>query len=105
VSALGNCIASSGCGQSLQTSETDCSASLLTPDDAGMATVEPTSDLTTFCNAFAASTCLAANSGAADCITTIALFNDEALQTATSCLSGTDCSTVSSCFTAAFTQP
>ena len=104
VTALGTCIAASSCSQSAQASDTDCSAALLTPNDAGMAAIEPTGDVTTLCKAFAASSCLASQSGAGDCATTVALFNDQALQTATACLSGTDCSTVSACFAAALTQ-
>lgn len=106
VTALGACIQSAGCGEPLQKTEDNCSAALLTPNDAGTAPVEPTAELATLCNAFAASTCLApTSSGAQDCTTTLALFNDQALETATSCLAGSDCSTVSTCFAAAFTQP
>jgi hypothetical protein len=106
VTALGACIQRAGCGEPLDTTESDCSAALLTPNDAGMATIEPTAALTAVCSAFAASTCLnTMSSGAQDCTTTLALFNDQALAAGTSCLSGSDCSTVNSCFASAFTQP
>ena len=106
VTALGACIQSAGCSESLQTTEDNCNKALLTPNDAGVATIEPTTELTTVCNAFGASACLdTMQSGAQDCATTLALFNDQALATATSCLSGSDCSTVNTCFAAAFTQP
>jgi hypothetical protein len=105
VTELGACIASAGCGSPLGDIETDCNAELLTPSDAGTATIEPTRALATFCEAFAASACLAADAGAGECTSLFVLFNDQALRTATTCVSGADCSTVESCFPAAFTQP
>lgn len=105
VSALGACIASASCGGTLSMTETACNTSLLeAPSDGGAPTIAPTQALSAFCAAFAASTCLAGDSGVQDCATTLALYNDDALNTGTACLAGTDCPSVSTCFSAAFTQ-
>jgi hypothetical protein len=105
VVALGACIAEAPCTEALATSEARCSAELLTASDAGPAKIVPTSALSALCRAFQASPCLASDSGAQDCETTLELFSDPTLEMATACFSSSSpCATVTSCFAAAFTQ-
>jgi hypothetical protein len=105
LSALGVCIAAAPCTEDLETSEVRCSADLVAGVDGGAPTIVATSALTTLCHLYQTSSCLAADSGAQDCTTTLLLYNDSVLDTAAACFSGSSsCTTVSTCFAEAFTQ-
>ncbi len=106
VSALGSCIAGASCGEALSTSEARCSADLVAGVDGGAPAIAPTDALTSLCHAFEASSCLAADSGAGDCATALALFSDPSLTAGAACLSSpsSSCAAADSCFADAFTQ-
>jgi hypothetical protein len=105
VSALGSCIASASCSEPLQMSEARCNAALVAGADGGAPSIVATPEVTTVCRAFQMSPCLAADAGAQNCAATFTLFNDQALSAAAACFSGSaPCTTVNSCFVAAFTQ-
>jgi hypothetical protein len=108
VSSLGSCIAAASCSEALSTSEARCSADLVVGVDAGAPAIAPTAALNSLCRAFQASPCLAADSGAGDCATALALFSDPSLDTGVACFSSSSsssCSATDSCFADAFTQP
>jgi hypothetical protein len=105
VAALGACIASSSCDESLQTSEATCGAGILSgTGDAGGRGIAPTPAPATFCHALEASPC-AADGGAQDCLSAFAFYSDVTLNAATSCFSDATCAAVESCYSAAFAQP
>jgi hypothetical protein len=105
VSALGACIASASCSETLQASEARCNAQIVAGVDGGAPSITATPEVATVCKAFQMSPCLAADAGTQNCAGTLTLFNDQALMTAAACFAGSSpCSTVNSCFAAAFTQ-
>jgi hypothetical protein len=104
VKALGACIASASCDEALQTSEASCAAAVVTGADGGTP-LEPTQAVAIFCRDFESSPCLGADAGTADCVSTTMLYSDTTLDAADACLADTSCSIVTTCYTAAFTQP
>jgi hypothetical protein len=106
LSALGSCIANASCSESLQASESRCNAALVAGVDGGAPAIVATSEVAAVCRAFQASPCIAADAGTQNCAATMTLFNDQALKAAAACFANSSpCTTVNSCFVAAFTQP
>lgn len=100
VSDLGGCIASSSCSDALQTSESTCAASIVS----GARALVPTQAVASFCHELETSPCVAADSGARDCVTAFMPYSDGALNAAIACFSQSSCSAIASCYGAAFTQ-
>jgi hypothetical protein len=103
LSDLGGCIASSSCSDALQTSESTCAASVVSGGGGARALV-PTQAVASFCHELETSPCVAADSGARDCVTEFMPYSDGALNAAIACFSESSCSAIASCYGAAFTQ-
>ncbi len=104
VSGLAACIASSSCSDALQTSEADCAATLVSGSgDGGVPALVPTQAVAVFCHDLETSPC-AGDAGVQDCVTEFLPYSDGALNAAIACFSAASCSTLASCYAAAFTQ-
>jgi hypothetical protein len=103
VSALGTCIAATSCTVDLNSAETACAPEVVMGVN-GSPALTATAAATAFCHALETSPCGGDAGTQQSCTNGILFYSDTALNAAAACFSMSSCTSVDSCYAAAFVQ-